>query len=330
MESEYERTIEAFSTTIQEGYLGGFHTQRYTKTGEVLDVSITAAVFKNSSGKVAGAVTNLRDITEWKQTQEVMIQNEKMMSLGGLAAGMAHEIKNPLGAVIQSAQVIQNRLFKSLPANLSAARDCGLDIDALHAYLTQRKIDTLLDQFYEAGIRVNTIIDNMLSFSRKSESRQLPCDLCQLMDKALDLASQDYDLKKNYDFRRIIVQRKYDDNLPMVCCEESKIEQVLFNILKNGSEAMHEAGTEKPTFVLAIYPGKDTVCIEIRDNGPGMDREVRKKIFDPFFTTKGSGTGLGLSVAYFIIRQGHGGDLEVESRPGSGTRFTICLPLARD
>ncbi len=329
VEDEVLRSEEAFHKALKDGHLSEFHSRRYNKDGQILDVSISAASFRNSKEEVAGVVYNIRDITEWKRTQEIMIQNEKMMSLGGLAAGMAHEIKNPLSAIIQNAQVVQNRLFKELPANIKAAQDSGLTFKALNGYLLRRKVDSLLDQFYEAGVRVNTIIDNMLSFSRKSESKQLPCDLGDLLDKAVKLASQDYDLKKNYDFRKIAIRKDYDAGFPMVPCEASKIEQVFFNILKNGSEAMHEAGVAEPEFMLTIRRKNRNACVEIRDNGPGMDRDVRKRIFEPFFTTKesGVGTGLGLSVSYFIIRQGHGGSLEVLSQPCEGTTFVICLPL---
>lgn len=149
------------------------------------------------------------------------------------------------------------------------------------------------------------------------------------MDKTIVLASQDYDLKKNYDFRQIRIEREYDPDLPDVPCEESKIQQVFFNILKNGSEAMHERMEKPPCFFLRIRQRQQMACVEIRDNGPGMDAKTQKKIFEPFFITKGSssGTGLGLSVSFFIIQQGHNGTFEVTSAPGKGTTFTICLLL---
>lgn len=329
LEDEIQRSHDAFQMALEDGFLSDFYSRRYTKDGQILDVSISGASFRNPKQEVAGVVFNIRDVTEWNRTQEIMIQNEKMMSLGGLAAGMAHEIKNPLSAIIQNTQLVQNRLFKELPDNIKAARDSGLEFKSLNSYLLRRKINNLLDQFYEAGIRVNTIIDNMLSFSRKSESKQQPCDLGALLDKAVGLASQDYDLKKNYDFRRITIHRDYEVEFPMVPCEASKIEQVFFNILKNGGQAMYDAGVPAPEFVLTLRKEKEKACVEIRDNGPGIDKDVKKRIFEPFFTTKesGVGTGLGLSVSYFIIRQGHDGILEVRSDPGQGTTFIICLPM---
>jgi len=329
VETERKKTKDAIEITYAQGFFSDFHTQRHTRNGEILDVSVSSASYKNTQGENMGIVANLRDITEWKKTQVLMIQNEKMMSLGGLAAGMAHEIKNPLSAIIQNSQLLKNRLFERIPANLKVAKECDLSLDRMETYLNKRKIGNMLESFWEAGIRINTIIDNMLSFSRKSESKPIPCNLSVLMDKTIALASHDYDLKKNYDFRQICIEREYDPDLPDVPCEESKIQQVFFNILKNGSEAMHESMEKSPCFVIRTRQRQQMVCMEITDNGPGMDAKTQKKIFEPFYTTKGScsGTGLGLSVSFFIIQKGHNGTLEVSSIPGKGSTFTICLPL---
>ena len=114
-------------------------------------------------------------------------------------------------------------------------------------------------------------------------------------------------------------------------CEGAKIQQVLLNILRNGAEAMQKAAIEKPTFTVRtrFEPEGGWVFIEIEDNGPGIDEATRRRIFEPFFTTKkaGEGTGLGLSVSYFIITENHDGEMTVESDPGKGARFIIRLPL---
>jgi signal transduction histidine kinase len=119
--------------------------------------------------------------------------------------------------------------------------------------------------------------------------------------------------------------------MPMVPCRESKIQQVLFNILNNGAHAMHTSRTENPRFILRTYvdSNRSMACIEVEDNGPGMEEETCKNAFDPFFTTKqeGDGTGLGLSISYFIITENHNGEMEVESQPGAGAKFIIRLPL---
>ena len=133
----------------------------------------------------------------------------------------------------------------------------------------------------------------------------------------------------NRDFRKIELIKAYDPKLPQVVCETSKIQQVILNLLKNGAQAMSEAGQEKPKFVIRLKQSQRDALIEIEDNGPGMSEAIRKRIFEPFFTTKtvGVGTGLGLSVSYFIITENHNGTMSVESSPGKGARFIIRLPF---
>ncbi|MCP4750641.1 MAG: PAS domain-containing sensor histidine kinase, partial [Proteobacteria bacterium] len=272
------------------------------------------------------------DVTEKKRTQEVMIQTEKMMSIGGLAAGMAHEIKNPLGGILQNTQVLRNRILGDLPKNKRVAEECGVSMEAMKKYLEKRGIEKMVDTIMGSGKRASEIIDNMLSFSRKSESRFAPHGLTDLLDQTVEIAKTDYDLKKKYDFRRIEIRREYAPGLPPVRCEGSKIQQVYLNILKNGAEAMAEAGVKNSRFILRSSLEKDMARIEIEDNGPGMDKETRDRIFEPFFTTKGIGvgTGLGLSVSYFIITKNHEGAMSVETTPGKGTNFIIRLPLKID
>ncbi|MES9887960.1 MAG: ATP-binding protein, partial [Candidatus Sedimenticola sp. 6PFRAG1] len=155
--------------------------------------------------------------------------------------------------------------------------------------------------------------------------------LDQLVDQALELAAVDYDLKKKYDFRKVEITREYDSELPQVNCIASEIQQVLLNIFRNAAQAMHmaEEKAETSRLKLRVMKKSEMVCIQVEDNGPGMEEETRKKAFDPFFTTRpvGEGTGLGLSVSYFIVTQEHNGRISVDSQPGKGTTFTVCLPI---
>jgi signal transduction histidine kinase len=256
-----------------------------------------------------------------------------MLSVGGLAAGMAHEINNPLAGIMQNIQVMQNRLSSDLPKNHEVAQQCGTSMAAIQAYMQGRNMHEMMALILESGIRAAKIVENMLSFSRKSEATTTLNDLAQLMDATLELAENDYDLKKRYDFRQIKIVREYDSQVPKVPCEVTKIQQVFLNILKNGAQAMAESpGRSSPCFVLRVKTHGGQVRVEIEDNGPGMDAAVCKRIFEPFFTTKtvGVGTGLGLSVSYFIITENHGGSLTVSSTPGSGSRFTILLPVKKE
>jgi len=297
-------------------------------------------VYPLVANDIEGAVIRVDDVTERVRLEEMMIQSEKMLSVGGLAAGMAHEINNPLAGILQNAQVMRNRLTGDLPKNRRTAEACGITMEAITAYIEERGIPAMIEAIMDSGRRAAQIVDNMLSFSRKSDSHFAPHDLAELLEKTVDLASNDYDLKKKYDFRRIEVVREYDADTPKVACEASKIQQVFLNLLKNGAEAMAgnkgeapegKAAPERSRFILRVAPDADMARVEIQDNGPGMDEATRKRVFEPFFTTKdvGVGTGLGLSVSYFIVAENHGGTMAVESTPGNGAKFIIRLPLER-
>jgi signal transduction histidine kinase len=269
--------------------------------------------------------------------KEMMIQSEKMLSVGGLAAGMAHEINNPLAGILQNIQVIESRLLGQLPKNTSAAADCSLDMTAFNCYLKARHIPEMLASVSDSGRRAARIVDNMLSFARKGDSPRSSIDLAALVDLTLELAENDYDLKKKLDFRHIRIVKEYEPTLPPVPCSRSKIQQVLLNLLRNGAQAMatmprREDGSpqsDPPQFNLRLLKRGEMARIEIQDNGPGMDGATRKRVFEPFYTTKGvgMGTGLGLSVSYFIITENHMGNLTVLSQPGKGSTFVIELPM---
>jgi PAS domain S-box-containing protein len=279
------------------------------------------------------AVVIVRDITERKKTQDYLIQNEKMLSVGGLAAGMAHEINNPLAGILANIQVMRMRLLSDLPGNVSAADDCNLDVKRMWAYMGKRGIVEMIEAIDQSCQRAAVIVRNMLAFSRKSDVVFSDHDLASLLDQTVDLAKNDYQLKKQHDFRQIQMVRDYLPHMPRVSCDAGQIQQVIFNILKNGAQAMWTE-KDKPSiaqFSLTVDRQDDWGCITIMDNGPGMTDDIRKRIFEPFYTTKptGSGTGLGLSIAYFIITKNHAGRLTVESSPNRGTAFTVKLPLKR-
>jgi len=289
------------------------------------------------SNGVEGAVIRVDDVTEKVRLQEMIVQSEKMLTIGGLAAGMAHEINNPLAGMMQTADVIANRLSDkvNIPANIKAAKNAGTTMKSIQIFMEARDIPRMLTTINNSGRRMAEIVNNMLSFARKQDSATSSHNPVDLMDSILELASTDYDLKKQYDFKTIKIQKQYEDNLPVIPCDKGKIQQVLLNILKNGAQAMQENmekdSTNKPEFILrlSLESKINMLRIEIEDNGHGMDKAIRKRIFEPFFTTKpvGIGTGLGLSVAYFIITEHHDGEMKVETAPGLGAKFIIRLPL---
>jgi PAS domain S-box-containing protein len=273
----------------------------------------------------------VEDVTERFRLEGLMVQTEKMMSVGELAAGMAHEINNPLGGIIQSIQAVLRRLDPDVETNKRAAEQTGVSITAMLDYLNRREIVPMLASARESAVRAARIVTTMLAFSRKEESSSAPTDINLLLDKAVDLSGTNYDLKKKYDFRKIEIVKDYETNLPHVPCTATQIEQVFLNLLSNAAQAMHgrNGGGTPPRITLRTRTEEAGVAIEVEDNGPGMPEDVRRRIFEPFFTTKppGEGTGLGLSVSYFIIASTHKGTIEADSQPGQGTRFTIHLPL---
>lgn len=315
--------------TLAGGGISSIEKMMLFDEGKTSYADVTVYSLEDSENK--GGVIRIDDITDKVRLENIMIQTEKMMSVGGLAAGMAHEINNPLGGIIQGAQNISRRLDPSLEQNTIAAREYGIDMETLTGYLQERKIFDMLEGIRRSGVRAARIVSNMLQFSRTGESEHQLCDPVRLLDGALELASNDYDLKKKYDFRQITIERHYDQRLGVINCAETEIEQVLLNLLKNAAYAMMscEPPLSHPIITLRAYPEADKAVIEVEDNGPGMNENIAKRIFEPFFTTKapGSGTGLGLSVSYFIVTENHRGQIYVETQPGRGARFVIKLPM---
>ncbi len=283
--------------------------------------------------RLEGVVIRVDDVTARVRMESMMVQTEKMMSVGGLAAGMAHEINNPLGTMMQNAQNIVRRMSPDLPRNRIVADQCGIPLERVIAYLTQRQVFMLLEGIRLSGQKASEIVENMLNFSRTSESRKAPVALSELLEKTVSLAAHDYDLKKKYDFRRIRIERHFDDHLEPVLCVGTEIEQVILNLLRNAAQAMSEKekNDQTPTIIMRLYREHHMAVIELQDNGPGLPDQELKRVFEPFYTTKdvGIGTGLGLSVSYFIVTNNHNGSMEVRSEPGQGATFIVRLPLEK-
>ncbi|MEJ1385658.1 MAG: transporter substrate-binding domain-containing protein [Candidatus Sedimenticola sp. (ex Thyasira tokunagai)] len=299
--------------------------------GEVRYVQEQGEVSRGDSGKPLRMLGVVHDVTERKRMESTMVQTEKMMSVGGLAAGMAHELNNPLGGILQGLQNIKRRLSPELDKNLEVASQLGLDLELVQNYTAQRQIDSFMTGMAEAGERASAIVRNMLQFSRRSEMVKSEEDVAQLIEQALELAAVDYSLKKRFDFRDIEIVREFESGGVAVKCIASEIQQVLLNLLRNAAQSFGEKPKEAtPRITLRVRVEREMLLLEVEDNGPGMDEATRNRIFEPFFTTRppGEGTGLGLSVSYFIICDEHGGRMEVESAPGEGSRFIIGLPLS--
>lgn len=221
------------------------------------------------------------------------------------------------------------RMDSQFPKNLEIANQIGLDLVKLDAYAEARKLKVSISDIQSAAVRAAGIIRHMLDFSRRSESRRTVCNIETIIDRAIDLASNDFDLKKSFDFKRIPVFKDFAPDIPAISCMDTEIEQVLLNLLRNSAQALGPHPERNPQISICTRNDDRMVYIEVRDNGPGIPQEIQRRIFEPFFTTKGpgEGTGLGLSVSFFIVTKGHDGTMTVDSEPGRGCCFTIGLPL---
>ncbi|TQV73676.1 PAS domain S-box protein [Aliikangiella marina] len=281
-----------------------------------------------------GVVIRIDDITDQLKIDETLVQTEKMLSLGGLAAGMAHEINNPLGAIMQSTQNIKRRLSSELPRNLQVADQTGVEFNSLAAYLDKQRINEFLDGILTSGERAAHIVGDMLSFARPANQASSEISIQDALDTAVRLSAKDYNQKKKFDFRKIEIRKTFSPDIGRVSAQKNQLEQVFLNLLINAAQALASVEREGffPLIELIVRREGQRACIEVIDNGPGMDEQTRKRVFEPFFTTKDekTGTGLGLSVSYFIICEQLGGQMTVESQLGKGCRFTILLPLLHE
>lgn len=265
-----------------------------------------------------------------EEAQNQLIQQEKLASLGQLAAGVAHEINNPVGFINSNLTMLKKyadralELITALDASLSGIADEDLMTTinqkkkALKIDSIKRNMIAVIDESMEGVTRVKQIVQDLKDFSRIDEAEWQWADLHAGIDSTLNIAWNEIKYKA-------VVHKEYGE-LPNVECVPSQINQVIMNLLVNSAHAMENSGN----IYLRTSAQKDSITIEIEDDGCGIPEKIIGKIFDPFFTTKevGKGTGLGLSLSYGIIKK-HNGELSVKSRPGEGTTFTITLPISR-
>jgi signal transduction histidine kinase len=242
---------------------------------------------------------------ELRDTQAQLVQSEKMRSLGQLVAGVAHELNNPIGFVHANLQLLDEYVTRLLQP----------DLDAEKRRKTQEAITKLLTRSREGTERVKRIVQDLRTFSRTDQAELQQVALNDEIDRTLALIEPR--------LKGIEVVRDYGE-LPPVRCFAGQLNQVFLNLLMNACDALDGRGKIRIE-TRAQAPG---VVLRFEDDGPGMPPEVLSRIFEPFFTTKavGKGTGLGLSLSHGIVAR-HGGEMEVDSQPGAGARFTIRLPL---
>ena len=283
------------------------------------------------------AVIRIDDVSSQVQMEQMILQSEKMLSVGGLAAGMAHEINNPLAGMIQSADVLAQRLGDvHLENNRKAAEAAGTRIESIQAYMEDRHVFNIIEDIKVSGIQAARIVKNMLSFARKTGSSMTRQNLPRLINKILDLASTDYNLKKQFDFKAILICKEFQEPLPEVPCEDTQIQQVVFNLLRNGAEAMEEKKRKlqdqgdpeyQPRFTLRLrQEDEGMVRLEIEDNGPGNEWGDRKTYLRTVFHHQTCGCGYGAGAQCFLFhhyrkpRRDHRGSIRI------GRGMLLCDP----
>ena len=230
------------------------------------------------------------------QYQHLAIQTEKLSALGRMAAGIAHEINNPLGGIL----LFGTNLIKKVP-----------DGSPLHEGL-----EIIINE----SKRCKRIIQDLLEFSRERPPSKAMANINNIIEKALTILENEFRLK------HIHISKDLSEEIPDLLLDSGQLQQVFVNILINAVEAIQDKGTI--TVQSYMESGPERVLVEMADTGSGISPEQMPKIFEPFFSTKSKGTGLGLAVSYGIIRN-HEGDIRVNSQPGEGTRFTIEIPISQ-
>lgn len=260
-----------------------------------IPISLSATRMTDDEGQLTGAVVIFRDLRELRRLQEEVRRSERLASLGSLAAGIAHEIRNPLSSIKGLARYLGDQ-FKE------GSEERG------YASVMVDEVD-----------RLNRAISELLEFARPAELSIRGHEMRELLEHSLSLVSSDAERKN------ISIQFKVPPGIPRALVDGDRFTQALLNIYQNSLAAMEGGGS----LTVAAYsrPLEGMVEVRVEDTGSGIPQENIRRIFDPYFSTKKGGTGLGLAIVHKIV-ESHGGEIRVDSNPGQGTRFTILFPAA--
>ena len=262
---------------------------------------------------------------EIERAQAQIIQQEKMASIGQIAAGVAHEINNPVGFIMSNLSSLQ-KYFSRLTGFIEIQSEMITDKDLLGRLVEQRKANkidiiiedtvNLITESLEGAERIKRIVQDLKSFSRTDDNVRKPADIIAGIESTLNVVWNElkYKLKLN---------REYGE-IPLITCNIGQLNQVFMNLIVNAGHAIEQQGD----MTIRIWHEEENIFVSIADSGCGIEPDKLGKIFEPFFTTKeiGKGTGLGLSIANDIIRK-HNGEISVVSEKGKGTEFTVRLPV---
>jgi two-component system, NtrC family, sensor kinase len=300
-ETLYQRSEPCPGCRVSETLFTGRNTQRIERRweadGNVLELEINTYPIHSETGQVVQTFLFEEDVTEKRRLEATLAQSEKLAAVGQLAAGVAHEINNPLTAIIANAQILQR--------NLS---------------LDDEEMQDMLDLIIRAGDRAAQVVRNLLDFARKEQYEFVPTDVNETIRRALSLAQHEMVARSI----RLIFEPA--DGLPPILASHDHLQGVWLNLLLNAVDAIDDQPGE-----VRVTTGRqgNEVRVTVADNGHGIPAGRISRIFEPFYTTKepGRGTGLGLSVCHRIVKQ-HGGHMQVDSQVGKGTEFTVVLPLS--
>ena len=300
--AERAAPVEAFLRGAFETRQVATIEQELVIAGEAKMFRLTVAPFESAAAAVTHAVLLVEDVTRAKRLERQMLLTERLTTAGRLAAGVAHELNNPLATIAGCAESLQGRLREG---GLAARPELA---DFPH----------YLGLIEEEAYRCKEITGSLLQFVREPGSRRAPTDVNALLQKAVELLSHQSRFAESHFVTEL------DPALPPVTVNEGQLRQVFLGLASNGLEAMEGRGT----LTLRTRVVRGELEVEFEDQGPGISEEHLARVFDPFFTTKppGQGTGLGLAIAQGIVAD-HGGRLEVASRPGKGSVFRVVLPL---
>jgi PAS domain S-box-containing protein len=256
----------------------------------------SASQFFDSENKLSGVIISVRDITVEKKLEQQIIQSERLAAMGQMIGGFAHELNNPLTAILGVSE-----LLREGESNESRARQ--------------------LTMLHQQARRATEIVQNLMYFSRPPAPGKTPVNLSELVDRTLHLHA--YSLRKS----NITVDFLADQGLPQVTGDPHQLMQVFLNLMLNAEQAIREA-RDKGTLRIRLRKTDGHIQVIFEDDGPGIAPEILPNIFDPFYTTKrpGRGTGLGLSICKAVLKE-HAGNIEAASAPGGGAIFTVSLPI---